>query len=179
MLSRIKQPARALVGAVAIASLAACAPLPQAKLLTATDWQARVKTKYDEFKKVTTYEGGEISRSYVDAMFLRAWRYDSKRDEVVYQIYVADYYNGEWRFYDEAWDSNGKRLDTTLIARKVGSCTSSGCNHFEHVGVNVTKAYLEQAQAEGVRFKLSGRSGEQVFFLPPAYIGAFLAATEK
>lgn len=135
----------------------------------------QIQIKRDDFKKLVEFKGPDCSTSIYDRLFIRAWKEDHET-VVRYQIYVMDYYdNSRWRFYNSAWDSNGNRLSTTVIARDVGSCSRyGGCSHIEHVGVNVSRKYLEKNKESGVRFKLSGKAGEEVFFIPPGYIKAFL-----
>lgn len=136
------------------------------------DLRSTVKVSYDEFKKLTKYEGSNFS-SGTDVIFLRAWK--SGKEPVVIQIYVMDYYDDEWRFYHSAWDSDGVKLDVTQISTDVGVCSRySGCSHYEHLGLNVTQKYLEKHRRTGVRFKLSGKAGEEVFSIPAAHIDAFL-----
>ncbi|MEO6024533.1 MAG: hypothetical protein ABIP64_15745, partial [Burkholderiales bacterium] len=89
-----------------------------------------------------------------------------------------DFYTGEWRFYDRAFDSDGQELQTTEISRKVVECKRRVCSHLEHLGIKVTRVYLETKQESGVRFKVIGKSGEEVFYIPPAYIRAFLSVTK-
>lgn len=136
------------------------------------DLRSTIKVSYDEFKKLTKYEGSNVATGS-DVVFLRAGKSD--KSPMVIQIYVMDYYNDEWRFYHSAWDSDGIKLDTTQISRDVGSCSRySGCSHYEHLGLNVTREYLEKHRRTGVRFKLSGKAGEEVFSIPAAHIDAFL-----
>ncbi|MEX5452132.1 hypothetical protein [Stutzerimonas stutzeri] len=136
------------------------------------DLRPTIKVNYDEFKKLTEYEGSNVATGG-DVVFLRAWKPD--KSPMVMQIYVMDYYSDEWRFYHSAWDSDGVKLDTTQISRDVGSCSRySGCSHYEHLGLNVTRDYLEKHRQTGVRFKLSGKAGEEVFSIPAAHIDAFL-----
>jgi hypothetical protein len=137
---------------------------------------SKIQAKYDEFKKLTNYTGPNVA-SGSDAVFLRAAKLDSGL--ITIQIYVSDYYEGEWRFYNSAWDSDGNRLNVTLISRKVGSCGRyGGCSHYEDVGINITREYLEARRASGIRFKLSGRGGDEIFALPGPYISAFLDAVK-
>lgn len=137
-----------------------------------------VRTSRDEFKKMTRYTGPDIAAGSSDTLFLRAWRHDGQAPS--YQIYVADYYVGEWRFYTSANDSNGTRMDVTLIDRKVGSCSRyGGCSHFEHMALNVSREYLEAAVTTGISFQLSGKAGEQVFNVPPMHVAGFLASVAK
>ncbi len=136
------------------------------------DLRFTIKVSYDEFKKLTKYEGSNVATG-ADVVFLRAWKPD--KSPMVIQIYVMDYYHDEWRFYHSAWDSDGIKLDTTQISRDVGTCSRySGCSHYEHLGLNVTREYLEKHRRTGVRFQLSGKAGEEVFSIPAAHIDAFL-----
>lgn len=136
------------------------------------DLRSTIKVSYDEFKKLTKYEGSNVATGS-DVVFLRAWRPD--KSPMIIQIYVMDYYHGEWRFYHSAWDSDGVKLDTTQISRDVGRCSRySGCSHYEHLGLNVTREYLEKHRRTGIRFKLSGKAGEEVFSIPAAHIDDFL-----
>ena len=133
-----------------------------------------VIVEYDEFKKVTRYVGphypGYILGSNV---FLRAWKYDSY-STITYQIYASSYYRGDWRFYDQAYDSDGNQLDTTVIDRYVISCYQSPCSHSEHIGINISRDYLEKHRNGQIRFKIEGRAGEDIFTIPSSYISAFL-----
>lgn len=127
----------------------------------------------DEFRKVTQYRGTDVHANTMDTLFIRAWRPDGQ--PVKYQIYVADYYNGDWRFYTSAYDLDGKNHNVTLISRDVGSCSRyGGCSKTETVGINVQRADLEKYRNSGLSFKLIGRAGEQVFYLPREYITSFL-----
>lgn len=163
------------VAVVSAIALAACVPR-----LNFNDPQAvagAISVQHDDFKKVTNYQGPNASSNFFGTLFIRAWKTDAT-ESIRYQIYVMDYYDGDWRFYNSAYDSNGNNLDTTLISRDVGSCSRYGCSHYEHLGLNVTREYLENNQESGIRFKVSGKAGEEVFFIPPAYIKAFLSVAK-
>ncbi len=136
----------------------------------------KITKKFDDFKKITNFEGPVESNGQCDSVFLRAWKADGEK-EATYQIYVMDYYSGEWRFYSHAFDEDGNPLDFTQISRDVGSCSRyGGCSHYEHVGINVTRKYLEKRAERGVRFKVSGKAGEEICSLSSPYIKAMLAA---
>ena len=98
--------------------------------------------------------------------------------ELVERYNLMDHYDGDRRFYDSAYDSNGNRLDTTIISRDVGACSAYGCSHEEHIGFNVSREYLEKAQGDGIQFKVSGKAGEMIYSLPSAYIKAFLSVVK-
>ncbi len=134
----------------------------------------KIKTKYDAFRKTTTYQGPAVEDGECDAITIRAWKIDGV-NEVVYQIYVKDRYFGKWHFYSDAYDEYGESLDFTQISREVESCSRGGCIYSEHVGMNVSRNYLERKADRGVRFKISGRGGEEVCALSSPYIKAVLA----
>lgn len=133
-----------------------------------------IKIKRDDFAKKISYEGPSSTKDDRDSVFIRSWKYD-KDNITKYQIYIADYYLGEWRFYNSAFDSNGNKLDVVVIARDVGSCSRySGCSHIEHIGINISKEYLEKNKDSGIHFKLNGKAGDEIFLLPSAYVQATL-----
>lgn len=170
---------RVIISLVAtVCALSACvAPAPR---LNVSDPQAvlgAISVQHDDFKKITTYKGPNVLYDIFDQVFLRAWKSDAT-GIISYQIYVMDYYNDEWRFYNSAYDSNGISLNTTLISRDVFSCSRYGCSHKEHLGLNVSREYLEKNQYSGIRFKVSGKAGGEVFFIPGGYIKAFLSVAK-
>ncbi|MBS3955337.1 MAG: hypothetical protein KGZ88_20510 [Methylomicrobium sp.] len=152
------------------------APKPKLDLNDQEAVTAEISVQRDDFKKVINYKGPNASDKYGDQVFLRAWKLDA--GSIAYQIYVLDYYDGEWRYYDSAYDSNGVALDTTVISRAVSLCSAYSCSHNEHLGLNVSQGYLEKNQQSGIRFKIIGKAGEDIFFIPSGYIKAFLSATK-
>lgn len=132
-----------------------------------------ISVRTDSFKKQVNFSGPNVAKDETDDLHIRAWKFE-KTGDISYQIYIADYYYGDWRFYDAAYDSNGDRFDTTKISREVGSCNKYGCSHVEHLGLNVSKQYLEKNASTGISFKVSGKAGEQVFYIPSAYVQAIL-----
>ena len=169
------------VATICAATLVACAapaPAPApAPALNLSDPQAiarEISIQHDDFKKITSYTGPEADINWITELFIRAWK-DDKTGIFAYQIYVKDYYEGDWRIYDSAYDSEGNSLDVTQISRQVESCRYSRCSHYEHLGINITREYLEKNQESGIRFKVIGRAGEEIFTIPSAYIKAFLS----
>jgi hypothetical protein len=137
-----------------------------------------VKTvvKHDDFKKTTNYTGANASQ--YNQLFIRAWRPDVTQ-KTEYQIYFTSFYGGGWRFYNEAYDTNGTKMDFLSIDRHVSSCSGGyGCNYEETMGLNVTREYLTANQNTGIKFKVTGKAGEAVFTLPAAYVKGFLLSTD-
>jgi hypothetical protein len=160
------------------AVLAGCASAPQRPPINVNDptqMQALTTVERDNFKKQTNYTGFTFISGEVDRIFLRATKFDSGAPSF-YQIYVVDTYGDQWRFYSTAHDNTGARLDTVSIARDV-DCRRYGCDYHEHVGITVSRAYLEAATAKGLHIQVSGRAGQVQFAVSPGYIAGFLAAT--
>ncbi|MFH1235829.1 MAG: hypothetical protein V1685_02735 [Parcubacteria group bacterium] len=136
-----------------------------------------ISVEHDDFKKVTNYTGPNIGEK-PDRLFIRAWKSDAT-GIIDYQIYVMDSYFYGWRFYDSAYDSNGNRLNTTLISRDFYYDFAKIGIYEETLGLDVTKEYLEKNQESGIRFQISGKAGKkEVFSIPPTYIKAFLSVAK-
>lgn len=170
---------RILLITLLFALTTACVPQrlgPKIDFNNPTEIGNLIKVEFDEFKKTTSYtapEGNiEPTRTYRNTAYLRATKLNSKI--IVLQIVLHDMYDGGWRYYDNIYDNEGNRLDVTLIDRDVLNCTAGICTYSEAVGANITTDYLESHIDQGIRLKLSGRAGSQVFQLSPAYIQAFV-----
>lgn len=133
--------------------------------------KSKIKRTYDEFRKQREYTGEDVLEGFGE-VFLRGIKPDNV--EPIFQIYVADIYQGPWRFYRTTWDSDGAELETVQITRNVVSCGGWECYRNEEVAISVTRDYLEQHRTKNIRFKLSGPGGEYVFTVPAAHIDAFL-----
>lgn len=147
---------------------------------------ASITTTRDDFKKRTEYVGPHYDgakKVESDGMFLfakvflRAYNYD-KTPGLTYQIYTYETYYNDWRFYNQAYDSDGKKLDFVPVTQKVGSCGTARCSKDEHVAINVTKDYLIAHQDTGLSFKIFGKADEREWSLPGSYIKAFLSVAK-
>lgn len=154
-----------------------CASPTRALELRDSSSKIRISSKYDEFKKITTFSGEDTSGSKSQHLSLRAIKADGT-NQVLYQVYAMSSYTDQWRFYESAWDTNGTSLELIKISRQVGNCNRYDCGHMEHIGINVSRAYLERASSSEFRFKLSGRGGEDIFTMPGFYIKDFLDAVK-
>ena len=105
----------------------------------------------DEYAKITEYIGPDIDVRYHENLFLRAWKDSKNRTD--YQIYIRTYYRGDYRGYDYAYDSYGKRFSVTYIDSDI-DCDSSSCAHCEDVGVNISKEDLVNSLESGINLKL-------------------------
>jgi hypothetical protein len=167
--------------ALLLSLLSGCLPplqIPQPRPILTDDAQvaAMTRTTHDEYKKITNFTGANASQ--YNNLFLRGWRNDRTKN-TEFQVYATSFYSGQWRFYREAYDSDGNRLDFVSIDRKVASCSGgSGCYYEETIGLNVSRKYLEDHKATGIRFKVSGKAGEFTEFLPAAYVKGFLDSVD-
>jgi len=165
-----------IVLASAVLLIGGCvAPAPKVNWNDPQETVSRVKVVRDDFKKVTKYIGPDSDKSS-SAIFIRAWKYDTGIKQ--YQIYAKHHYYGDWRFYRSAYDRSGKRLKFKSISRDVGSCSYGSCSFNEHMGISVTRQYLEAHKNTGIQFKVSGKTGEVIFQLPAGYIQGFLSVTK-
>lgn len=173
--------------AASILMLAACsspgpAPAPQAvtppglNLNNAQDVAGASVVQRDEYGTTTIYRGPNLASKAQDQLFILARKTDA--GSVTYQIYIAISYSGVWRFYNWAYDDDGKTLDLTLLSRNLAQCQNNDCMHNEHVSVDMTRRYLEEHIQSGLRFWLSGKAGKEEFFIPPGYIKAFLPLSD-
>ena len=135
---------------------------------------SKVTVESDNFKKTRSVKGPNCASVFGDSVFLRSVEDQRDPGKSFIQIYVMDYYSDDWRFYHSAYDSNGNQLDFISIDREVGSCSKYGCSHYEHMAMNVSRKYLEQAIATGVSFQVSGKAGKEQFLIPGGYIQGFL-----
>lgn len=136
-----------------------------------------IRVEHDDFKKLTSYVGPNIGNK-PDKLFIRAWKSDAK-GSMDYQIYVMDSFFYAWRFYDTAYDSNGNKLDTTIINRNFYFDFARVGIYEETLSLDVTREYLEKNQASGVSFQISGSAGKkEVFTIPAEYIKEFLSVAK-
>lgn len=154
-------------------SLAACAPA-RTNGYDAAAVEKGVKVKYDSFTMVRTYTAPNIARKRHALAYIRAMK-SEKTGVTRYQIYLRDYYAGDWIFYNSIYDSNGNRLDSELLSRDTAFCDRYGCNLSEDMVANISREYLEGNAKSGVRVKMIGERGEAVFRFPATYIKIFLS----
>ena len=168
---------RALALAVSAVVLSACAGQPQQPRPNLSD-PAIVKrltvVSHDNYKKTTSYQGPNFAANTTEAVLLRATKLDDGK--FVYQVYVRHSYYGQWRFYSQAHDIDGNKLELVSISREVGSCRG-GCDFYEDVGITIKRDYLQQRADRGLDFKISGAGGEVEVRLNGGYVSGFLQAT--
>ena len=111
-------------------------------------------------------------------VLLRAWTFDAS-EIMFYQIYVSARYEGDWRFYEWAFDSDGKELETTVIDRDVISASTYSASFSEILGLNIDREYLENHRSTGIRFQIAGKGGKEIVSIPSTYVTAFLEKMDE
>lgn len=166
-----------IVGLVAALALSACAVreyAPPGAIAASADWSQQVTKKRDDYKKAVTTEGAVLS-SGRSKFFLRAVELDAEPAKPSMVVYVMSVYDGDWRFYRSANTIDGKSWKPLIVDRDVLACSRyGGCSHIEHLVIDFGPEYIRAHVERGIDFKISGKGGEETFYLPPNYIAAFL-----
>jgi hypothetical protein len=102
--------------------------------------------------------------------YLRALLTD-KRYVDFYQLYVSDT-SSNWRFYDRAYDSKGRKLDFLNINHQVTNNAMTEESFAIEFGRDVD--YLERAKSDGLNIKVVGKQGERIIILPGFLFDGFL-----
>jgi hypothetical protein len=89
-------------------------------------------------------------------------------------LVVSDYYDGDWRGFDQAYDLGGRKFHALSVRHKV-NCKLL-CGYEEVLEIELDRAYLEGHQGSGLSLKLYGPAGQSSspFTLPGPYIQGFL-----
>lgn len=173
---------------VAMTTLTGCASILEPSYHA--DWsQNGVEITHDKFEKSTQVKGARTLRAtndFYDKTFFRAWVVDESRtkelgipeglDFTPMQLYVIAH-GYDWMFLDRAMDINGQEFTVKRIDSDV-SCSTAACSHFEHVGVDITKKYLQEHK-EGFELKLAGRGGAKIITVSKEQIEQILTALEQ
>lgn len=135
-----------------------------------------VVVRRDDFKKVVSYIGPNGLEPPREIRLI-AFR-DERTQHILYQVYLGNRYYGDWHFYEEAYDSEGNKLELIKISRTVNSCKDKfyGCSFSENVGVNLSKDYLEKHINAGLHIKVSGTGGHAILKISGGYVKGFLSA---
>lgn len=75
-----------------------------------------------------------------------------------------------WAFYEQAYDINGNRLETSKIAREV----EHGGTTRESLAITVTRTYLDNSLKTGLQLRVDGKRARKEFHAPGFYVEGFL-----
>jgi hypothetical protein len=134
----------------------------------------------DDFKRIMFYKGPVVSNIIddesgnpeVEELYLRSQLEHSRN--MRFFLVVHDYYEGDWRGFDQAYDSDGNKFHALSVRHKV-KCKLI-CGYEEVLEVELDKTYLNKHLKEGLYFRLYGPAGtsSSSFHLPGPYIQGFL-----
>jgi hypothetical protein len=139
-----------------------------------------VMVERDPFKGIMYYRGPVITNEAdggIDApevedisMHARTERDRSTR----YFLSITDYYDGDWRGFDQAFDLAGEKFHALAVMHKV-NCTVF-CGYDEVLDIELSRKYLDDHAQTGITMRLYGPSGaaSAPFTLPAGYIQGFL-----
>ncbi len=126
--------------------------------------------KYDKYKLI---KGPEVRYGHdFNECFLRT--FISENGQQINQLYVM-YGANDWAFLDRARDRQGRSLEVNIIDRSV----TPSANISEHIAVQLSSSYLEQARQAGIDIQIAGDAGRTIVKLPPHYVDGFLKKVEK
>lgn len=163
-----------------LACLVGCSQIvrvdPHNALLVSED----VLVTFDPFKGTTAYQGPVITNTADDGSDAPevediALRAQQERDRPIrYYLTVTDYYDGDWRGFDQAYDLEGNKFHALSVRHKV-NC-SLLCGYEESIEVELSRKYLDDHRQKGITMRLYGPSGQSSapFSIPPAYIEGFI-----
>lgn len=139
-----------------------------------------VEVERDPFRGVLTYQGPVVTNRAEDGtdhpevedIYLRS-QIDRSRP-MRYFLVVSDYYDGDWRGFNQAFDIEGRKFHALSVRHKV-NCKLI-CGYEETLDIEVDRDYLESHLEKGLNMRLYGPSGQAsaAFTLPGAYIHGFL-----
>lgn len=137
---------------------------------TSNDVLSKTIIDNDPYKKITwirtpafrNYGGIGYYSSFLRVLI-------KNENPITYQFYVSDEAKS-WRFYSDAYDNSGARLDFIGIDREV---TSSAWTKEDFV-ISLSKDYLEKSTVTGINIKASGKRGDKIFFIPGYFVDGFL-----
>ncbi|WNV05386.1 hypothetical protein RP726_02985 [Candidatus Methylospira mobilis] len=139
-----------------------------------------VEAERDPFKGIMYYRGPVVSNTAddggdapeVEDIALHA-RTEQNRP-TRYFLRVTDYYEGDWRGFDQAFDLAGEKFHALAVHHKV-DCTLF-CGYDEMLDIELSRKYLDDHAHTGITMRLYGPSSaaSAPFTLPAGYIQGFL-----
>ena len=133
----------------------------------------------DPFRGTLRYQGPEskgtsslVGSSDIEVFSMRAAQ--EKGRAVRYFIDVTDYYDGDWRGFDQVYDLEGNKFHA-LNTRHAVDCTVL-CGYEEILEIEVPQEYLETHAETGTTLRLygPGQASSTPFEISAGYIQGFL-----
>ncbi|MGH8115913.1 MAG: hypothetical protein ACREPJ_01165 [Rhodanobacteraceae bacterium] len=166
--------------AVAALALGACsATLPVANPHDGRAVAAAVLVQHNRSGKTTDYVGPRVP-SGISIAFLYAHK-NSSTGNIAYEIRVIDNYYGPRQLTYYIYDNvsvhgiGARNVKLHVFPSLPSQCTWGQCLYEDFVILDVSHQYLAEHARSGLGFKVFSRTSETAFFLPGAYIKAFLS----
>jgi len=139
-----------------------------------------VEVERDDFKGTMFYNGPTVSNKFehgIDAPEIEEISLSARMEKdqpMRFFLNVIDYYEGDWRGYDQAFDAEGNKFHALAVRHKV-NCHFF-CGFDEVLQIELDPSYLKKHIQSGVAMRLYGpaHSASAPFNLPGAYIQGFL-----
>lgn len=139
-----------------------------------------VTVNWDPFKNLTVYRGpiftntfeGAVAGPEVEELSLSAQRNPGRPDR--FFVTLSDYYDGDWRGFDQAFDLEGHKFHALSVRHDV-HCHLI-CGYEETIEIELTREYLEAHRQSGMTMRLYGpsKAASAPFAMPGSYIQGFL-----
>lgn len=139
-----------------------------------------VAVERDPFKNVMYYRGPVVTNTAddgSDAPEVEDIALHSRVEQdrpMRYFLTITDYYDGDWRGFDQAFDLAGGKFHALAVNHKV-NCHFF-CGYDEVLDIELSRKYLDDHAQTGITMRLYGPSGaaSAPFTLPGGYIQGFL-----
>jgi len=137
-----------------------------------------VKVEDSKFEDAATFIGIQEHPDRNTEYLLRSW-VDKKSGQVTHQVYVANFYHGDWIFWSRANSEDAQPLQFVPIKQEVVTCDEfSRCSHSEHFAALIPDTVLRTHQ-DGFSVKFYGKTGkEMILRLTPQQIRQQLKVIE-
>ncbi len=171
--------ARPLAALLLALALAACVPLPPARVAPTGGGvtESAVSPRFLAFTgRKMQHDPPFLGVPDTNFYLLRSWL-DRRTGEARYQLYVSDSYAGAERDWDMARDGAGRPLAFVAISRHQIACIEK-CSWVEDFAADLPEAEL-RASPDGLSVIFAARSGDaKRIDLPPPEIIAQLRAVD-
>jgi hypothetical protein len=139
-----------------------------------------VTVERDPFKGTVVYKGPSITNRHddgsgapeVEEVYLHARTEKDKPTR--FFLNVIDYYEGDWRGFDQAFDQEGRKFHALAVRHKVNCALF--CGFDEVLEIELSAGYLKDHTSTGIVMRLYGPAGaaSAAFALPAGYVQGFL-----
>lgn len=166
--------------AILLLTTAGCSGLSKVETLDSSAVSKEIKVERDAFKNTISYRGPVVSNSAdndSDAPEVEEINLHARKEQnhtTLYFLSVTDYYHGDWRGFDQAFDIAGSKFHTLTSKHNV-NCYFF-CGYDEVLDIELSRDYLDKHAKTGITMRLYGASGvaSAPFTLSASYIEGFL-----